>query len=250
VRRYRARPVADCRAAAAVDNRFATYNPRMPDRATVASFQDLTLRDFVDQLASSAPVPGGGSASAVAAALGAALVAMVGSLSEGRPKYADHADLHSTSIETGRRLAARFLDLADEDASAYDVFAQAMKLPKDTDVDRTTRRDALSDAARGASEVPLATVEACLELVSAAESLVGRSNVNAASDLDVAALLAEAAARGAAANVLINLPAVGDESYVGETTARVMALLASVEEQASAAHSAVRSGESRDPLPA
>jgi formiminotetrahydrofolate cyclodeaminase len=233
----------------AVDNRFATYNPVMPDRAA-ASFQDLTLSDFVNQLASSAPVPGGGSACAVAASLGAALVAMVGSLSEGRPKYADHADLHATSIETGRRLVARFLQLADEDASAYDAFTRAMKLPKDTEGEQATRRAALSEAARGASEVPFATVEACLELVSAAESLVGRSNVNAASDLDVAALLAEAAARGAAANVLINLPAVTDQSYVGETTARVMALLASVEEQASAAHSAVLGGESREPLPA
>ncbi len=222
----------------------------MPDRATVTSFQDLTLRAFVDQLASSAPVPGGGSASAVAASLGAALVAMVGSLSEGRPKYADHARLHAASVETGRRLADRFLQLADDDASAYDAFARAMKLPKESDADRETRRGALSEAARRASEVPLATVEACLELVSAAESLAGRSNVNAASDLDVAALLAEAAARGAAANVLINLPAVGDESYVGETTARVMALLASVEEQASATHSAVRSGEPREPLSA
>ena len=249
MRRYRARPDPAV-LAVAVDNRFATYNPVMPDRATVASFQDLTLRDFVDQLSSSAPVPGGGSASAVAASLGAALVAMVGSLSQGRPRYADHGDLHATSIETGRRLAARFLQLADEDATAYDAFARAMKLPRDTEDEQQRRRDALSEAARGASEVPLATVEACLELVSAAESLVGRSNVNAASDLDVAALLAEAAARGAAANVLINLPAVGDESYVGETTARVMALLASVEEQASAVHSAVRNGESREPLPA
>ena len=80
--------------------------------------------------------------------------------------------------------------------------------------------------------------------------MVGRSNVNASSDLDVAALLGEAAARGAAANVLINLPAVDDEGYVGETTARVMSLLHSVEELAAAAHAAVRSGEARDPVPA
>ena len=92
------------------------------------------------------------------------------------------------------------------------------------------------------------TVEACLELVAMAESLVGRSNVNAASDLDVATLLAEAAARGAAANVLINLPSVDDDSFSGEATARVMGLLASVEEIVATVHSGVRSGETRDPL--
>ena len=214
------------------------------------SFRDLTVAAFVDELASSTPVPGGGSASAVAASLGAALVAMVASLSAGRPKYAAHDDLHQRSLETGRRLAARFLDLADEDATAYGSFAEAMKLPKETDADRETRRAALSVAAKGAAEVPLATVEACLELVAAAEAMVGRSNANASSDLDVAALLGEAAARGAAANVLINLPAVDDEAYVGETTARVMGLLDSVEELAAAAHAGVRSGETRDPVPA
>jgi methenyltetrahydrofolate cyclohydrolase len=215
-----------------------------------ASYRDLTLADFVDELASAAPVPGGGSASAVAASLGAALVAMVSALSEGRPKYAQHEALHASTAETGRRLTRRFLDLADEDAAAYAAVARAMKLPRDTDDERLARRAALSAASRGASEVPLAMVEACLELVAAAESLVGRSNVNAASDIDVAALLGQAAARGAAANVLINLPAVDDEAYTGETTARVMGLLDSVEELAAAAHQAVRSGEPRDPVPA
>jgi methenyltetrahydrofolate cyclohydrolase len=215
-----------------------------------SSFRDLTVGEFVDQLASAAPVPGGGSASAVAASLGAALVAMVSALSEGRAKYAEHGHLHASTGDAGCRLAARFLDLADEDAAAYGIYAAAMKLPRETDADRASRATALSDAAKGASNVPLATVEACLELVAAAESLVGRSNANAASDLDVAALLGEAAARGAAANVLINLPAVEDQDYVGETTARVIGLLDSVEELAAAAHAAVRSGERRDPVPA
>ena len=222
----------------------------MPDPERGASFRDLTVGAFVDQLASSEPVPGGGSASAVAASLGAALVAMVGSLSEGRPRYAEHAALHAASIATGRRLATRLLDLADEDAIAYGEFAAAMKLPKDTDSERADRKRAMSDAARGAAAVPLATVEACLELVATAESLMGRSNVNASSDLDVAVLLGEAAARGAAANVLINLPSVDDQSYSGEMTARVMKLLDSLEEIADTVHVGVRSGEPRDPLPA
>jgi len=215
-----------------------------------ASYRDLTLGSFVDQLASAEPVPGGGSASAVAAALAAALVAMVASLSEGRPKYAQHAELHAASRGIGQRLTGRFLDLADEDAAAYAAFAAAMKLPKATEPERHARHEALGAAARVASEVPLRTVEACLELIAAAESLVGRSNVNASSDLDVAVLLGEAAARGAAANVLINLPSVDDETYSGEATARVMASLDSIKELAHTVHLGVRSGGPRDPLPA
>jgi formiminotetrahydrofolate cyclodeaminase len=211
-------------------------------------FRDLTVSGFVDELASSAPVPGGGSASAVAASLGAALVAMVASLSEGRPRYAAHADLHQASQAIGHRLAARFLSLADEDADAYADFAAAMKLPRETDDERAFRKAELSLAAKRAAEVPLLTVEACLELVATAESLVGRSNANASSDLDVATLLGEAAARGAAANVLINLPSVDDDSFSGEATARVMALLGSIEEIVSSVHAGVRSGETRDPL--
>jgi formiminotetrahydrofolate cyclodeaminase len=221
----------------------------MADDTSGTSFRDLTVGQFVDALASAAPVPGGGSASAVAASLGAGLVAMVASLSEGRPKYAAHAGLHRHSQEVGSRLSGRFLNLADEDADAYADFAAAMKLPKETDEEKATRRAALSIAARRAAEVPLLTVEACLELVASAESLVGRSNLNASSDLDVATLLAEAAARGAAANVLINLPSVDDESFSGEATARVMGLLDSIEEIVSSVHAGVRSGESREPLP-
>src|SRR5207247_6494430 len=144
-------------------------------------------------------------------------------------KYAAHAALHHESQAVGRRLATRFLDLADEDAVAYAEFAAAMKLPRGSDQEHAERKAALSTAARRAAEVPLQTVEACLELVAAAESLVGRSNVNASSDLDVATLLGEAAARGAAANVLINLPSVDDERYAAEATAKVMALLASIQ---------------------
>jgi glutamate formiminotransferase/formiminotetrahydrofolate cyclodeaminase len=212
------------------------------------SFRGLTLGDFVDEVASAAPVPGGGSASAVAASLGAGLVAMVAALSTDRPKYAAHGALHTSAIAVGRRLATTFLDLADEDSAAYAGFAAAMKLPKETDEERASRKRALAGAARRASDVPMRTVEACLELVSTAENLVGRSNVNAASDLDVATLLGEAAARGAAANVLINLPSVDDDSYSGEATARVMSLLDSIAEIVATVHSGVRSGESRDPL--
>jgi formiminotetrahydrofolate cyclodeaminase len=215
-----------------------------------AAFADLTLGEFVDRLASSEPVPGGGSAAAVAAALGAALVAMVAALSQGRPKYAEHAALHERAMDAGRRLSRHFLELADEDAAAYARYTAAVKLPRDTDEERSVRAGALVAAARAASEVPLATVEACVELVVTAEVLAGRSNINASSDLNVAAQLGEAAARGAAENVLVNLPAVGDEEFAGEMRAKVIAWLDIIATLAAETHQAVRSGSPRDPVPA
>lgn len=213
-------------------------------------FRDLSLDTFVDRLASAEPVPGGGSASAVAASLGAGLVAMVAALSEGRPKYADHATTHASVGVHGRELADRFLALADDDAAAYAGFSAALKMPRETDEEKAARSAALRTAARVAAEVPLACVEACLELVAAAQSLAGRSNVNASSDLSVATLLGEAAARGAAANVIVNLPSVGDEAFSAAMTARVDDLLSEIGTLAMATRAIVASGQARGPLPA
>ena len=221
------------------------YNRPVVEDPASARFGDLTLRAFVDRLASSDPVPGGGSASAVAGALGAALVTMVASLSVGRPKYAAHAAVHERASAEGTRLAGRFLEIADEDAAAYGGFAAAMKLPRETDEERAARTRSLRSAARSAAEVPLACVEACVELVSATEALAGRSNVNAASDLAVAANLGEAAAEGAAANVRINLDSIGDATVAEELDQRVEELLVEVRRLADMTRETVGSGQSR-----
>lgn len=211
-------------------------------------FEDLTLDAFITRLASAEPVPGGGSAAAVAASIAAGLVSMVAALTEGRPRYGDHAELAARIARSGRELARRALAMADADADAYGRFAAAMKLPRETELDRSARADALRAAARVAADVPADCIDLCVDVVAAAEVLAGRSNSNASSDLLVASLLAEAAARSAAANVLVNLPAIGDDTYAAELSARVDERLAEVERLAVATREVVRSGVARAPV--
>lgn len=212
------------------------------------SFRDLTLAEFGEKLASPEPVPGGGSASAAAASLAASLVAMVATLSAGRPKYADHAALHEVSIPAARRLARELLDLADEDAAAYAACAFALKLPREAFADREFRDQQIRAAARVAAEVPLRCVERCREVLVLAEALAGRSNVNASSDLRVAALLAEAAGHGAAENVLVNIPLIGEDDWTRAAEARVAVLLGEITGLKDRVHEVVANGERRDAL--
>jgi formiminotetrahydrofolate cyclodeaminase len=216
---------------------------------TSSRFRDLTVAQFVDALASGEPVPGGGAAAAIAGSLGAALVAMVGNLSDGRPKYAEHAALHARAIPAAQELKDRLLALADEDAAAFAGYGAAMKLPRETDEQASVRAAAIREAALAATLSPLRTVEASLEVVALAEELAGRSNRNASSDLEVAALLSVAACRSAAANVYINLPSLGDETRARELFERTERMADAVERIAAVTRQVVRKGEARDPLP-
>jgi formiminotetrahydrofolate cyclodeaminase len=219
----------------------------MEQATTSVSFSDLTVGQFVERLSSAEPVPGGGSASAMAAALGASLISMVAALSRGKPKYAAYEATLARCESVGHELTREFLRLADRDAEAYAGYSAALKLPRESEEQKLARQSAVQLAARAASEAPFDCVKACARLVTAAEALAGRSNVNAASDVLVAALLGEAAARGAAENVLINLPSTADEQYADSMRWRVDAALHDVAARAARTREIVLSGQSREP---
>jgi formiminotetrahydrofolate cyclodeaminase len=215
---------------------------------TSPSFRDLTLAQFAARLAGSDPVPGGGSASAVSAALGASLVSMVATLSKDRPKYAQHVDLYAAALPAADRLADELFTLADEDAAAYAACAFALKLPREAFADKDYRDRQIRETAQVAAEVPLRAVERCHDVLVLAEALAGRSNVNASSDLRVASLLAEAAGRGAAENVLVNLPLIGTTDWTQGAEQRVAELLEDLARTAAQVHDVVVGGERREPL--
>jgi formiminotetrahydrofolate cyclodeaminase len=210
-------------------------------------FADLTVGAFSEVLASAAPVPGGGSASAVAASLAASLTAMVARLSADRPKYASYGKTHARALEAAEASRVRFLALADEDAAAYAAFGDARKLPKETPAEAQARDAAIAAAALKAAEVPMEVVRQCHGLIHEIESLAGRSNLNAASDLDVGALLVHAAARGAGANVIINLPSIPDRKATDAMLSEVESRLHDIESAVARVHGQVRSGNLRGP---
>jgi methenyltetrahydrofolate cyclohydrolase len=208
---------------------------------------DLTLEAYSSRLASADPVPGGGSASAVAAALGAALLSMVARLSIGRRKYEGHVERLESAAALAGRLRTRLLDLADEDAQAYLAYLAARRLPSGSPEETGAREAAVESAARKATAVPLQVVACCRELAEQVESLAGRSNLNAASDLGAASHLIEAAAQGAGANVLINLPAISDTRFVGGATAELAGYLEEIARLTLRAREVIGEGRLRDP---
>lgn len=169
---------------------------------------DLHVSELVARLATSDPVPGGGSASALAGAMAAALVEMVVALTTGRPAAAEN---ETTLAEIGTAAAAlrsELLRLADVDAEAYAGVVAARRMPKGTGAERLERQQRITASVRDATRAPLEVVRRSEQALSLAELLAPIGNRNAASDVGVAGLLAAAAIRGAAMNVQINLPSL------------------------------------------
>ena len=188
----------------ATPQRAAHEAAGMEDSAT--DLRNLSVGELTTRLASRNPIPGGGSASAIAAAMGAALVGMVAELTIGRPEAEPHADELRAIRDEAARYRAELLGLAQTDAAAYDAVVRARRMARTTEEEREARRAAVGGAMVAAADAPLHIARLAAATMQLAERIAPMGNPNAVSDTGVAALLAGAAVRGAAMNVRINLP--------------------------------------------
>lgn len=207
-----------------------------------AAGQEQTLSAFVGSVASNAPVPGGGSVAAHAGALAAALAQMVAGLTIGKKKYAAVEPEMTRLAARAGALRSRLSALVEEDANAYTAVSAAYKLPQTTDAERHTRADAIEAALTEAALVPLETARAAAEVAELAAVVAEDGNVNALSDSGVAALLAEAAARGAAFNVRINARSLSDRPAADALLREVNAAVVRASELARTALAIVETG--------
>ncbi len=180
---------------------------------------------FLDELASSAPAPGGGSVAALSGALGAALVSMVCNLTVGKKKYADVQEDIKTLLAQSEALRQELVELLESDVQVYTEVSKAMKMPRATEEEKAARTAAMQKALKAATDVPMQVAEACVEVMELCRPAAEKGNVNAVSDAGVAVLMAEAGLRSAALNVLINLAWIKDQAFVAENRARLNALL-------------------------
>jgi formiminotetrahydrofolate cyclodeaminase len=203
----------------------------------LADRPDRRVGEWLEALASSSPTPGGGAAAGVAAAMGAALIAMVGNLTVGKEDFAAVEDRMRSLIDTAEAERAAFLELADRDAEAFQAVMASFQLPKDTDEAKASRTLRIQEAYEGAAGVPLELARRAADLMELAEVATTAGNPHASSDGYSAGALLFAAARCAIANVRINAAGLKDEatarSLVDECDAiasRSDELLAQIEE--------------------
>jgi glutamate formiminotransferase/formiminotetrahydrofolate cyclodeaminase len=193
-----------------VQLRGFTADQLLERRVRAAITGGPSVESFVAEVAGPSPTPGGGSVVAHLGALGAALVQMVAGLTVGRPKFAPVEEAMRGAAREAAALSATLSLLVDRDAKAYGAVSAAYKLPKDPAAAAVARRAAISDALIGAAEIPLETARACARVAALAVLVASQGNPNAVSDAAVAALLADAAVRGAAYNVRINVAALDE----------------------------------------
>jgi formiminotetrahydrofolate cyclodeaminase len=181
--------------------------------------------ELLDAFASSDPTPGGGSAAALAGAVGASLFAMVAGL----PKTRTGAPEERTALDAARAalLATQktLTDLINRDAAAYDLVVAAYRRPKATDEEKTARKAAVQDAMRVAAEIPIETMEACAAALEQGGVVAAHGNPSASSDLGVGMQLLMTAKTGAMLNVLVNLDGITDESVKAALQERLRGLM-------------------------
>lgn len=174
----------------------------------------LSVTEYVSQLASNQPAPGGGSAAGLVGALGAALGEMVGNFTVGRKKYADVEEEVGAALARLTDLREQLLGLTDADAEAYTQVGAAYGMPKETDDERCARAEAIEQALKAAAEVPRQIALRAAEVLDALPVLLEKGNQNLVSDVAVGARLAFAAVECGWLNVEINLASMKDEQHI------------------------------------
>lgn len=169
-----------------------------------------TIEDWLTDLASELPAPGGGAAAGMSAATGAALVSMVCNLTVGKPKFAEHEEVMREALAEAERLRVEALGLAEDDTEAFSGVMAAYKLPKGTEEERAARTTAIQAGLAEAAAVPLAVAKVAAQVVRVSGRILDGSNPNVLSDVAVAASSAKSALESAALNVDINLASIKD----------------------------------------
>ena len=192
-------------------------------------FAELSIKDFVHELAQGTPTPGGGSVAALSGALASALSSMVAGLTLGRPKYEDVWPEMEEVREQAEQQALELQELIDRDAEAYNRVMAAFKMPREDQVQKEQRRQAIQEATLEAARVPLQTLKAVASLADLLQTSADKGNPNCITDAGVGSQLMLAAAKGAAFNVRINLSGLKDEGLVQDLRKEVQDLLQQVE---------------------
>jgi len=194
--------------------------------------EKMVLRDFVNELSTDSPAPGGGSVSALSGALSAALSSMVANLTHGKKGYEEHNELMEEIAVKAQELKDKYLQSIDEDTRAFNLVNGSFRLPKKTEEDKKIREKKIEEATKEATRVPLKVLEITQELLDLAEVVADKGNVNSVSDAGVAAIQARACAEGAYLNVIINLKGLSDQQFVGEVKNRAETLLREIQQKA------------------
>lgn len=188
-------------------------------------FTKNTCEEFVDVLASKAPVPGGGGASALVGAIGMALGNMVGSLTVGKKKYADvEADIIALK-EKATALQADFLRLVDADAEAFEPLSKAYGMPKETEEQKAEKARVMAIVLKDACAVPMEIMEKCCEALELIKEFAAKGSALAISDAGVGAAFCKAALMGASLNVYINTKSMANKEYAAQLNAKADAML-------------------------
>ena len=169
-------------------------------------------QDFINELASKAPTPGGGGASAYCGALATALASMVGNLTVGKKTYAAVEDEVKEALIQLEEQRNKFVEFIDKDAQAFEPLSRAYRLPRATSEELAHKNKVMQQALVGATEVPLEIMEICAQVITTSKFLAHNGSRLALSDVGVAVLFAKAALKGASLNVYANASSMANEA--------------------------------------